>query len=68
MQITYVRASLGDKLAVEFEHDAEHTVRGGVRRPHVQDHFLALHVAQFLNRIARACDGVANLNVLNFGH
>ena len=64
----HVRVSLGDELAVEFEHDAEHTVRGGVRRPHVQDHFLALHVAQFLNHLARACGGVANGSILNGGH
>ena len=47
MQITDVRVGLGDDLAVEFEHDAEHAVRGGMRRPHVQDHLLALHVPQF---------------------
>jgi len=68
MQITHVRVSLGDDLAVEFEHDAKHAVRGGMRRPHVQDHLLALHVAQFLNRIACAYGGIAKFSYLNGGH
>ena len=41
MQKSDVRHGLGDRLAVEFEHEPQHSVRRGVRRPHVEDHFLA---------------------------
>ena len=44
MQITDVRHRFGDDFAVEFQDNAEHAVRGGVRRPHVQHHLFALHV------------------------
>ena len=57
MEITDVGSGLGDDLAVQFQHDAQHAVRGGMRRPHVQDHFLALHVRQFRRRRGHGSGG-----------
>jgi len=48
MEIAHVRHGLGDDFAVEFEDDAQHAVRGRVRRPHVQDHLFALHVLKLV--------------------
>ena len=36
----------GDHFAIQFEHEPQDAVRGGMRRPHVEDHFLADIVAQ----------------------
>ena len=68
MQITHVRVGLGDDFAVQLQHDAQHAVRGRMRRPHVQDHLLALHVLKLFRRLRSARGGIANFNVLNGGH
>src|SRR6185437_2556760 len=76
MQIAHFGLGLRDDFAVEFEDDAQHAVRGGVRRSHVQDHLFALHVLQILlarTRQSFRCNfglagGVVNLDFLNFRH
>ena len=50
MEIANVGNRLRDNFAVEFEHDAQNAVRRRMRRPHVQDHFLGLHVGQIFIR------------------
>ena len=46
VQVTDVRSCLGDRFAIEFEHEhcaheAQDAMRGRMGRPHVQDHFFA---------------------------
>jgi hypothetical protein len=38
MQVTDVRPDADDGFAVEFQQEPEHTMRGRVLRPHVEDH------------------------------
>ncbi len=40
MQVADVGNRLADNLAFQLQHDAQHAVRGGVGRPHVQHHVL----------------------------
>ena len=68
MQVADVRHGPGDDLAVEFQHNAQHAVRGRVRRAHVQDHLLALHVLKGFRRPCRLRGRVFELDVLNVGH
>src|SRR2546430_8547268 len=41
MEKAYVRGCFGDGLAIELEHESEHAMRRRMRRPHVENHFLA---------------------------
>ncbi len=41
MQVTDIRSRLGDRLAIQFEHEAQNTMRRRMRRSHVEDHFFA---------------------------
>ena len=50
MQVADVRGGFGDDLPVQFQHQAQDAVGGGMGRPHVEDHFLPVHVRQFLGR------------------
>ena len=45
MQVADFWLSLGDQLTVEVEHNAEHAVSGGVRRPEIQRHRLSEKLA-----------------------
>ena len=45
------------------------SLRGGMRRPHVQDHLLALDVGKVFGSGLRGAPGaVFELDVVNFGH
>ena len=70
MEVADVGHRLGDDLAVHLEQDAQHAVRGRMRRPHVEDHLLALHVTQFAGSrsFRRTRRRFAKLNVLNGCH
>ena len=68
MQITHIRLGFRDQFAIQFEHDAQDAMRGRMRRPHVQNHLLALHVLKLVNRQRVARGGIGNFNVLNSGH
>ena len=75
MQVTYFGPGPGNDLAVQFEDDAQHAVRGRVRGPHVQDHLLALKLVRVLARwrpgLARfrqPCCRFFELNVSGFSH
>ena len=70
MQVADVGHRLGDDLAVHLQQDAQHAVRGRMRRPHVEDHLLAFHVAQFARSrsFRRTRRRFAKLNVLNGCH
>ena len=44
MQIADVRLDLRDDLAVGSQHQAQHAVRAGVLRPHVDEHLVSTDV------------------------
>ena len=44
MQVADVRNAAHDGLAVEFEHEAQDAVRGGMLRPDVDEHVLAFEL------------------------
>ena len=48
MQVAEVRRGLHDPFAVQLEHDAQHTVRARMLRPHVQQEFFAAVGAEAL--------------------
>jgi len=48
MQIADIGNGLGDDLAIEFEDDAKNAVSGGMGWPHVEDHFFAMKVFEFV--------------------
>lgn len=41
MEKAYVGFSFGDDLAIKFQNEAEHPMRGRVGRPHVENHLLS---------------------------
>jgi hypothetical protein len=63
MQITHVRIGLGDDFAIQLQHDAQHAVRGRMRRAHVQHHLLALNILRLFNRRS-ARGGIAEFQCL----
>ena len=82
MQITHVRRRLRDDLAIHLQQQPQHPVRRRMRRPHVQDHLLALEIAHLVHarrgngrrqRRDRGCErhpcgGIAKFNGLSSGH
>ena len=70
MQVADVGHRLGDDLAVHLQQDAQHAVRGRMRRPHVEDHLLAFEIAHFAGSqsFRRTRARFAKLNVLNGCH
>ncbi len=56
MQEADVGTTRSDGFAVDFEHQAEHAVGGGMLRSHVEDHGAVL-VALFHARFDQRCNG-----------
>jgi len=52
VQVADIRLALHHRLAVQFDHQPQHSVRGGVLRSHVEDH--AARPAR--NRLLRVFD------------
>ena len=48
MQETDVRRRLGNDFAIEFEHETQNSVRGRVRRSHVEHHLFADVISRLL--------------------
>ena len=44
MQIADLRRGFGDDFPVQFQHHAQDAVSGGMGRPHIEAHFLPVHV------------------------
>src|ERR1035437_3384520 len=64
----YMKNGCSRCWAVQFEHDAQHAMRGRMRGSHVQHHLLALHVLKFLDRRRGLRGWIFKIDVLNFGH
>ena len=50
MQIAHIRDCLGDGLAIQLDEDAQHSMSGRMRRPHVQDHFVTVEILEIVTR------------------
>ena len=50
MQIAHIRDCLSDRLAIQLDEDAQHSVSGRMRWPHVEDHFVTVEILEIVTR------------------
>src|ERR1700731_605461 len=68
MQVTDLRRRFGDGLAVELKNEPQHAVRRRMRRPHVENHFLADVVIGFAQLRFFGSDSRYRIGRFNFAH